>query len=296
MPHSIRARTNSFAQPKKQYINYFEVADNIAQPVRIHTNLGDYSFSRSFTLHGELTRVEAFDAHGNKINNVKPQRRSIKADASRPNEYWYAFKDVTIVEAKPMPGRPPVNNYYNNYYGYGYYDPLDELRYDAGVTGIAAIAAVFVAGAVSTWDEKKNRFDLDVGYWSRCDGFGIGVAYRSPSIFGIAGGIGLAMKDHNLFRTSTAGSDYAYRSDSKRWYAAGQVWITNGWNLEVGVGNRYFDHLNDISTAISFSSNAEIHISGPVAFYGGLGCVTAKGGGDVFFIWNAGLRFRLKSW
>lgn len=285
---------------KKEYINHFEVRQNIAQPVKVKSNLGTFTFSGSYTIKGKITHIEAFDAYGNKIKDVKPKRKSIKNDNRLPNEYWYVFKEVNVVhdappthEVVPVPVPVPVPSH-SSYYGY--YDPMDELKYDAAVAGIIGIAAVYVGGALSNWDKGTNRLDLDFGYWSRCDGFGLGLAYRTPSVFGIAAGVGFATNNHNIFRTDYAGRDYAYKTDSKRWYVAGQIWVMNGWNFEVGLSNRYFSDYSKVMNAISFSSNAEIHIAGPVAFYGGLGCVMpADGMNDVYFIWNAGLRIRLST-
>ncbi len=284
--------TLSYAQ-KKEYINHFEVKSNIAQPVRVNTNLGSFTFSHNYTIRGKITHLEAFDAYGNRIENTKPKRKSIKNDVHVPNEYWYVFKDVSVTHSSPAVVPVPVPVPASSHYG-SYYDPMDELRYDAAVAGAVAIAAVYVGGAMSNWDRGTNRLDLDLGYWARVDGFGLGLAYRAPSVFGIAAGIGFAANSHNIFRTDSAGRDYAYKTDSKRWYVAGQLWVMNGWNFEVGLSNRYFEDYAKVMNGLSISSNAEIHIAGPVAFYGGLGCVMPTDGmNDVYFIWNAGIRIRL---
>lgn len=69
-------------------VNYFEVASNIAKPVTIKTNLGDYSFYNNFTLHGHISRIEAFDANGNRIVNTQPY----KWEAGKG--HWFKFDRI----------------------------------------------------------------------------------------------------------------------------------------------------------------------------------------------------------
>lgn len=72
-------------------VSYFEVSPNIAQPVTIKTNLGTFSFSGSYTLNGHVSRLEAFDAHGNRIVNTQPYKSSIGTSGV---VNWYRFSDI----------------------------------------------------------------------------------------------------------------------------------------------------------------------------------------------------------
>lgn len=55
--------------------NHFKIASNIAKPVTINTNLGTYHLWGGETIYGHISRLEAFDANGNRIVNTEPQTK-----------------------------------------------------------------------------------------------------------------------------------------------------------------------------------------------------------------------------
>lgn len=81
-----------FAQTRPEY-HYFTVSDNIAKPVTVKTQSGSFKIYNSYTYRGHISRLEAFDAHGRRIVNTQPQKKSIprSTDYSKPMEYWYVF-------------------------------------------------------------------------------------------------------------------------------------------------------------------------------------------------------------
>lgn len=77
-------------------LNYFYVSDNIAKPVTVKTQTGSFKVYTEYTYRGHISRIEAFDAHGNRIVNTQPKKKHISLDSDRnsPNEYWYVFDSI----------------------------------------------------------------------------------------------------------------------------------------------------------------------------------------------------------
>lgn len=252
------------------HVNYFKVTSGIAQPVTIKTNLGTYTFSGSFVLHGHISSMEAFDYYGNRIVNTQPIKWS-------RNESWYRFSDIYGPygddDSEPGPYvEPPVFD-----------DGGTWLLLGAAVLGVG----LYVAGAQSTWYEDTNRWDLGIGLGNKYGPgvLGISLTRRWPRVWGVTGGMGIANYT----------PDYT-RHMKLNCYLGGQVWMYNGWNIEAGLS--YFDYgerqtnynWNGTQSSVSYSydhtsqqlgwyfmTNTEFGLLGRVGFCGGVGLARAFG-------------------
>lgn len=83
---------NGFHASAQEIINYFEVADNIAKPVIIMTNLGTFKIYGGERIDGNLYRLSAYDANGNQIVNTTPY--SVDIGTNKPTIRRYKFKDL----------------------------------------------------------------------------------------------------------------------------------------------------------------------------------------------------------
>lgn len=71
----------------QEIVNYFEVANNIATPVTIRTNLGTFQIKGGETIRGTITSLTAFDANGNWI----VQNSYYKSEWNSAHTYHYRY-------------------------------------------------------------------------------------------------------------------------------------------------------------------------------------------------------------
>ena len=71
----------------QEIINFFEVANNIATPVTIKTNLGTFQINGGETIRGSITSLTAFDANGNRI----VQNSYYKSEWNSSHTYHYRY-------------------------------------------------------------------------------------------------------------------------------------------------------------------------------------------------------------
>lgn len=77
----------------QEIINFFEVAENIAKPVTIKTNLGTFKIYGGEKISGTIYSLTAYDANGNKI--VQNSYYKSEWNSSHTYHYrYYRFKDV----------------------------------------------------------------------------------------------------------------------------------------------------------------------------------------------------------
>lgn len=260
-------------------VNHFEVSSTIAQPVTIKTDIGDFSFRDHYTLYGHFSRLEAFDYHGNKIVNTQPYKREWSTDGTIS---WYRFSDIYENESDSSQNNIITSNRSRSSGSGGSSSSSYTPDYsDSGaeallVIGAAAIGVgLYIAGARSTWDMNMSRLDLGVGAGNKYGPciWGTSLTYRWPRIWGITGGLGFGKYS----------SSYSPKRKLNS-YLGGQVWMYNGWNVELGL-NYYDDNIGDKFYYDEYGNlhghqqrfgwyamtNTEFCLFGPVGFYGGVG-------------------------
>ena len=243
------------ANADDNWVNYFQVSSNIAQPVTIKTNLGTYSFSGSFTLRGHISRMEAFDHNGNRIVNTQPYEYE---RGTNVNKNWYRFSDIY----------ESYSSSYDDDSNYGG-DSLSGAAYSLGTALGSVLAYGLISGAegAAEWGYGLAKLDVSGGLGYLYGGFGGQVSFRLPRIIGISGGLGKTVKNDGL-----------------NWSIGPQIWLTNMWNI----GASYYK-FQDFK-GWGFTTGLEIHLFGPVGLKGDIGLCT-DGNTDV--IWDAGIMIRL---
>lgn len=149
-------------------------------------------------------------------------------------------------------------------------------------TGMAAVSD-------TKWGKYCNRIDAGVGYGVGYGELGAKIGYRAPAAFGITAGIGF-----DPVKREGTGSDLC-------WNVTLQLWPTNGWNFELGVGSRYFKKYFERQIGVSVMTNYEHQIYGRLGITGGVGFSLStsppagfkKSDVQVRFEWNLGLVIRL---
>ncbi len=71
----------------QEIVNYFEVASNIATPVKVKTNLGTYYFYGGESIQGQITSLTAYDANGYMI----VQNSYYKSEWNSNHTYHYRY-------------------------------------------------------------------------------------------------------------------------------------------------------------------------------------------------------------
>lgn len=217
------------------WINYFQVSSNIAQPVTIKTNLGTYSFRGSFVLNGHISRMEAFDYYGNRIINTQPNKYE---RGTKVNKNWYVFSAVYESDS----GNSGYANDRQDSYG-GSSSP----GYSRGPA--VGPGPIYSPERPSGWGLGKSKLDISAGVGVLYGVCGGQVSYRLPRLFGVSGGLGVS-----------PGKDYKVN-----WNVGAQIWITNWWNI----GTSYIK-LED-GYGWGFYTGAELHLSGPIGLKGDIG-------------------------
>lgn len=143
------------------------------------------------------------------------------------------------------------------------------------------------------WDSFCNRIDAGLGWGVDYGGLGLKINYQAPAAFGVTAGFG-----YNTGYGSHPGDDRKWF-----WNAGLQLWCTDHWNWEFGVGPRYFKKFDDTQLGISMLTHYQHQIWGRLGAIGGIGFSLStktpdgfkKGDVAVRFEWNVGLVFRLFS-
>lgn len=162
------------------------------------------------------------------------------------------------------------------------------VRETGGAIG-TAVGMGLSAVSDTSWGKYRNRLDAGVGYGASYGDLGVKFGYRAPAAFGITAGIGLDP-------CKREGSD-----EKMGWNVSLQLWPTNGWNFEVGVGPRYFKKYEDRQIGVVIMTNYEHQIYRRLGVTGGVGCSLStktpegfeKSDMAVNFEWNIGLVIRL---
>lgn len=140
------------------------------------------------------------------------------------------------------------------------------------------------------WDNFSNRIDLGIGWGVNYGGLGVKINYQAPVVFGLTAGFG-----YNPWYMKNPGNDEQFM-----WNAGLQFWFTDHWNMEVGLGPRYFKKKSETQLGVSFMTNYQHQIVGQLGVLGGIGfsLSTKDSSGNNLaanFEWNIGLVIRLFS-
>ncbi len=163
-------------------ILYFQVRNSVAQPVTVRTDQGDFTFRNSYTFYpaGHVSRLEAFDANGNRIVNTQPQRKSIHTGTgSEPNEYWYVFSSV-----------------YDSDSGYGYSGSSGGYSSDNGNQFLDNLRGL---NTIAYYSDDATNFQIRAG-WGRLMNDNVTLKYCFGAMF-IEGGLG-----KNIFSNDASSS------------------------------------------------------------------------------------------
>lgn len=100
-------------------INYFEVGDEIATPVTIHTSKGEFTIVGGEMIEGNLYGITAYDVFGNKILENTPYKTDIKT--GQPTIRYYSFRSLYPSSEEASEEieeyENSQNSYKNNNYG-----------------------------------------------------------------------------------------------------------------------------------------------------------------------------------
>lgn len=203
------------------------------------------------------------------------------------------------LQRKPLPPRPALGNRPGPAPRTGAPGPirasgnsdgeLQEIAQKAGTVIGEGLGLLLSSGR--GWDGGKHRIDLGVGYGIDYGGLGVKVNYQSPIVFGVTAGIG-----YNPGYASKPGNDRKLL-----WNAGIQLWCTDHWNFEIGVGPAYFKKFGDTQIGVSFMTHYQHQVWRRLGLIGGIGGSLStsvpdgfkKGDTDARFEWNIGIVVRL---
>ena len=243
------------------YINYFTVASGMAQPITVVTNLGNFTFSGTYTIKGKIESIEAYTINGDKIDVGTPKIK----EGQTPNstiEYYYT-----------------LHSYYNGSSSYVFDgDGLASVSTYNLSSGVGEVKG-FMAKNYKDW---KRKTYISAGYGTQYGGaYGVNVTAKTMSgLFGITGGLG-----------------YDERLGEKKfptWYAA-LLMGWKGWDIELGPVSRYRPEKYSKDIGLVLMTNANIPIYGPFGINAGIGCFFSfkEKNPKPFLEWNVGLTIRL---
>lgn len=137
------------------------------------------------------------------------------------------------------------------------------------------------------WDSYSSRIDLGLGWGANYGGVGLKLNYQAPVVFGFTAGLGY-------------NTDYGkeYGNDKKiLWNTAIQLWVSDSWNMELGLGPRYYKDLSATQLGVFCMTNYQHHIANRMGVIGGIGFSLSTKSKDnmtpATFEWNLGIVYRL---
>ena len=141
------------------------------------------------------------------------------------------------------------------------------------------------------WDSNRNRLDAGIGYGIDYGGLGVKINYQAPVVFGVTAGFG-----RNMGYEGHPGDDKKFH-----WNAGIQLWCTDHWNFELGIGPRYFKKFDQTQTGFSVMTHYQHQVWRRIGLIGGIGGSLSTSTPDGFkkgevacrFEWNIGIVVRL---
>lgn len=254
------------AQTNVEY-NYFRVENTIAQPVKIETNLGTFTFSNSFTLKGHISHLVAYDANGNKIVNTQPQSKSLHFGNDKPDEFWYVFSTVYGSSS----GSSSSQGQSQPTFSYSGPNPVEAL-------GTALMNSID--------DDYLTRIYAGVGYGSQFGG-SFGANLRTKVLCGaldLSLGIGKSTSEYPYATTF---------SDKVNWYAGLGISYLNYNILQMGWINRYDPSKGMIIRGLHFATDYSIRFYRDWGVVAGIGMTLDRSTSKTFFEWSIGLTYDL---
>ena len=248
------------AQPS-DHINYFTVASQMNQPITIVTNLGTFTFSNTFTIIGEIEKIEAFDINGNIALVNGPQIKE-SSESKALIEYYYTIsKCYRGTSALVFDGAD--NKSHSPYY------------LSSGMGEIKG----FMAKNDPDWEKKTY---LGIGYGTEFGGaFGVNATAKTlHGLLGVSGGMGFDPRIKN--------------SKAPTWYLAFLMGY-KGWDVEIGPVSRYRPQKYGRDFGLVVMTNINISIYGPFGINAGVGGFLSfyEKSPTPYLEWNVGLTIRL---
>lgn len=201
---------------------------------------------------------------------------------------------------KPLPSRPPLNRPAGGSGNMPTRSSTASGDLDADLIETAGRFGEVVGQGMGMllssgrgWDSFCNRLDIGMGYGIDYGGLGLKINYQAPVVFGVTAGFG-----YNPTYDPATGDDKKFL-----WNAGLQLWCTDHWNFELGIGPRYFKKYGDTQLGISAMTHYQHQVYGRLGVIGGIGGSLSTKTPDGFkksdvqarFEWNVGLVFRLLS-
>lgn len=172
----------------------------------------------------------------------------------------------------------------------GHYTDQDrQFAKDVGEKAGTALGILLSSG--EGWDSGCNRIDLGIGWGVDYGGLGMKINYQAPVVFGFTAGLG-----YNTFYHDHPGNDKKFL-----WNVGLQMWATDNWNFELGVGPRYFKKFDETQIGVSILTHYQHQITGCLGIIGGIGGSLSTKTPEGYsknetvcnFEWNIGIVIRL---
>lgn len=129
------------------------------------------------------------------------------------------------------------------------------------------------------WDKYAHRLDLGIGLGYGYGGLGVKINWQAPVVFGMTAGLGVSAPEGRVC-----------------WNIGMQMWCTDNWNWEIGLGSRYYGRYGDYMPGVIVSTNYQYPITDRFGILGGIGASGSTNSNPyVRFEFNLGLVFRLMS-
>lgn len=257
IPIKVKAQTNRVR-------NIISATSDIAQPITLKTNLGDYTFIGSITVYGNLTSIEAYDINGNRIVDIAPHKEETVIEDGRPiTKKWYLLSSVNYGSSQlSTEGKDGL--FHNPYFkSSGVGEPKG-----------------FMAKNDSDWWSMTYA---SLGYGTQYGGaWGANITAKTVGgAFGITGGIGYDSRDLD-------------NKNKPTWYIAGLIGF-KAWDLEIGPICRYNPKKAIRDKGLVLMTNLNIPIYGPFGINGGIGFYLpfSEKNPTPYLEWSVGLTIRL---
>ncbi len=228
-----------------EFVNYFTVSSEIAQPVTIQTNLGTFTFIGTYCLKGKIENILAVDINGNRIVVDNPTlRTTTDSDNAVTAEYYYTFS-LIMANTSPYVYDSNYRGRHNPYY------------FSAGLGEPQG----FMAKYNPDWWRKAYA---SIGYGTQYGGsWGMNLTAKTVSgLLGVTGGFGY---DNRI----------EPEQNKATWYLALLVGI-GGWDVEFGPMSKYSPRLGRKDTGYAIMTNAHFPIYGPFGLNAGIGAFYSK--------------------
>jgi len=149
-------------------------------------------------------------------------------------------------------------------------------------SSLGTAAGVLLATALSQgpgWDKYAHRLDIGIGCGYGYGGLGVKLNYQSPVVFGATVGLGVSGPEGRPC-----------------WNLGLQMWPTDHWNMEIGLGSRYYRGYGDYMVGVIMATNYQYPITERFGVLGGLGfSLSTNSDPYVRMEFNLGIVMRLLS-